>query len=114
MPAMTVADAATRIPDLTYRQLDHWIKQGHVRCADGNHPGTGNKRILSGNEVRVVRVLSRLRAAGVEMAQAAAIARWYADPEQESVVRAEVGPGVHIEFDLTGTATREAEEANAA
>lgn len=49
---------------LTYRQLDHWCRQGYLRPSDAT-PGSGHRRVFPPDEVRVAALMIRLVTAGL-------------------------------------------------
>lgn len=59
---------------ITYRQLDYWVLQGHLRPLDPQ-PGTGNAREWPESELIIARRMGRLTAAGLPLSFAAAMAR---------------------------------------
>jgi hypothetical protein len=65
---------------VTYKQLDHWARLGHLRPEGGN--GTGNPRLWTEHEVHVAEIISDLRRAGLELAAAARVARSFANGAQ--------------------------------
>lgn len=83
-----LAEAAT-IAGLSYRQADFWISRGYANAkvarkteqglvvdeeADGRHPGTGNVRLLDGNDVTLLITMAELVEAGFTVQAAAGIA----------------------------------------
>lgn len=93
---MTAAQVPTADPDLwirtadlveagiaTYRQLDHWVRRGHLRLHDPL-PGSGKVRLWPEAEVRVADRIARLVAAGVDLDNAARIARAFADVQAQA------------------------------
>lgn len=71
---------------VTYRQLDHWVRQGYLRPAVAQ-PGTGRPRSWPPFEIKVAARMARLTAAGLMPGSAAEYAR-YGWPN------AELDPGV--------------------
>lgn len=68
-------------PELTYRQLDHWVKTGYVKAVNPRL-GSGRRRYWTAEEVRVVTTMATLVAAGVTPDAAARAARnggWLAE-----------------------------------
>lgn len=64
----------SRIEDsmgITYRQLDHWCKEGYLRPEGG----TGTQRVWPEREIRIGRMMSRLVAIGIMPNRAAIYAR---------------------------------------
>ena len=59
---------------ITYRQLDHWVRAGYVRCAVPA-AGSGSQRLFLATEVRVVADMARLIAAGLTVWAAERAAR---------------------------------------
>lgn len=76
-----------RLTGATYRQLDHWARNGYVQPdhattragipvavkGDPAAPGSGNLRRWSAHEVRQVRLMVRLTNAGLTPAAAARV-----------------------------------------
>ena len=77
---------------LTYRQIDHWTKQGYLKPA-GSTSGSGHPRQWSGEELRVARVMVQLLAAGFTVTAAHDVARR--------------GPGAHDLGDTVRVVVRE-------
>jgi DNA-binding transcriptional MerR regulator len=82
--------AADRV-GITYRQLDHWIRQGYIRAS---LPGSGNPRDISGAEAEVLRYMAALVSSGVQPTMAAHLAR-----------RLAAGETVHLGFWQLGPVT---------
>lgn len=64
----------SRIEDkmgISYRQLDHWSKEGYLRPEGGN----GTQRNWSEVEIKIGRMMSRLVAIGIKPEKAAFYAR---------------------------------------
>lgn len=85
------APAVARLVGVSYRQLDHWVTEGHVRPAV-EADGSGTQRLLSaGNVARLARI-GQLRRLGVALGVAAdppaAIAALVDEGRVEGVVRA--------------------------
>lgn len=72
MNSLSAADLA----DVSYRQLDYWIRKGYIR---GSLPGSGHQRNLNGHEVDVLMHLAALVKAGIRVDVAAQVAREWAD-----------------------------------
>jgi DNA-binding transcriptional MerR regulator len=55
--------------DLTYRQLDYWIRRGVIReePSVNGRVGSGHPRSFTDDELRVVKVLAALRALGCSL-----------------------------------------------
>lgn len=70
-PECSAPDLAKR-NHITYRQLDHWIRQGYVQ---GGTPGSGNARDLSELETEVLQHMSTFVRAGFPPRLAARFAR---------------------------------------
>jgi hypothetical protein len=66
------AHEVIRYAGITYRQLDHWTREQHVRCPP---TGSGNFRDYKPKEVAVAWWMARLTEAGVQYLAAARIAR---------------------------------------
>lgn len=65
----------SRIEDsmgISYRQLDHWSKEGYLRP---HHADTGGQRIWPDEEIRIGRMMARLVAVGITPSYAAKYAR---------------------------------------
>jgi DNA-binding transcriptional MerR regulator len=60
---------ASRLADLTPRQLDHWARQGFLRPSIEEASGYGSRRRYSFSDVVKLRVAARLRASGVGLAR---------------------------------------------
>ena len=56
---------------ITYRQLDHWCKEGYLRP----ETGAGSQRVWPETEIRIGRMMSRLVAIGFTPGQASGYAR---------------------------------------
>ena len=70
---MNAAQVLARTPQITYRQIDVWCSKGYLQ--PDHQGGTGHHRHFSGDEVRVVRMMARLVAAGLTPAAAHRVAR---------------------------------------
>lgn len=77
---------------VSYRQVDHWCRQGYLKPLQAT-PGSGYARIWPAVERDVALLITRLQAAGVELATAARIARSLADSGSN---RVDLGGGVFI------------------
>jgi hypothetical protein len=77
-----------RVAGASYRQLDHWVRQGYLRVQQ-HGPGSGHARQWPDEEVRVAAVMARLTAAGLPPALAERVARG----------DYEIGPGVFVLVD---------------
>jgi MerR HTH family regulatory protein len=64
--------------NITYRQLDTWIRAGLIHPA-GGVVGTGNFRYFTPDEVNVLATMADLVSAGLMPAAAAGLARQLAD-----------------------------------
>lgn len=73
---------------ITYRQLDHWIRLGHLKPLHVG--GSGSNREWTRAELDVARTMGRLVAAGMKPGPASRIAR---SPGR----RCEIAPGIFIE-----------------
>jgi MerR HTH family regulatory protein len=73
MTALVWSDIAPNI-NITYRQLDTWIRAGLIHPA-GGVVGTGNFRSFTPDEVNVLAAMSDLVSAGLMPAAAAGLAR---------------------------------------
>jgi DNA-binding transcriptional MerR regulator len=56
-----------RITKVTYRQLDHWTRQGIVVPSVRSASGYGSRRLYSFRDLVAIRVLKRLTDAGVSL-----------------------------------------------
>lgn len=63
---------AVKALGITYRQLDHWIRQGYI---GGGNPGSGHQRELSIEEFAELAAMAALVKAGFTPAVAAQMAR---------------------------------------
>lgn len=80
----TDSRTAAKRANITYRQLDHWIRQGYVAATT---MGTGYPREMEHAEVRVVVLMAHLVASGLTVATAADIARIAIETAQSRVTR---------------------------
>ena len=78
---------AAEAAGITYKQLDHWTRLGHLRPE--RDWGTGYARIWTDAEVEVARRMGRLTAAGLPLGWSAQFARngWPAG---------EIAPGILV------------------
>lgn len=76
---------------LTYRQLDSWVSRGLLRPYGASNPGVGHGRRFPWSEVRVAKVMVRLRDAGLEPEAAHKVARGMGGGPVE------LAPGVFVE-----------------
>lgn len=60
--------------DITYRQLDYWIREGYVEPLGEPTPGSGNRREFSESEAAFVGTLSQLAKTGMRIEIAAGLA----------------------------------------
>ena len=72
VPACNSALAA-ETAGITYKQLDHWTRLGHLHPVGGS--GTGNSRAWTDDEVEIARRMGRLTAAGLPLGWSAQFAR---------------------------------------
>lgn len=73
---------------ITYRQLDHFVRQGYLKPShDG---GSGHPREWTRAELDVARLMGRLSAVGIRLETAHRVAR-------SGQCRAEIAPGIWIE-----------------
>ena len=81
------SSVAAEIAGITYKQLDHWTRLGHLHPGGGS--GTGNSRWWADDEVEVARRMGRLTSAGLPLAWSAQFARngWPAG---------EIAPGILV------------------
>lgn len=59
--------SACRIAGITYRQLDHWAKQGLVRPSLAEATGSGSRRVYSYGDLVTLRAIKRLLDAGLRL-----------------------------------------------
>ena len=59
----------------SYRQVDYWTRVGYVRAEERTYAGSGHWRVWSRDEVAILAAMLRLMGAGVELREAAAMAR---------------------------------------
>jgi hypothetical protein len=64
-----------RLCGITYRQVDHWCRVGHLHPEPEGNPGSGWARAFSPTEVRVAYVMGALVRGGVNVPAAALAAR---------------------------------------
>ena len=96
---MPTSEQVTRAAEITYRQLDHWVRRGYLEPAwVTNHTGRGRGtgREWTTTETAVACLMGRLTRAGLAPATAATVAR----SAQAGETRFVIAPGVVIE--LTG------------
>ena len=62
------AKVAQEITGITYRQLDYWATTGLVGSSIREAAGRGSRRVYSFEDLVALRVVARLRAAGVSLA----------------------------------------------
>lgn len=81
------------LPDgITYRQLDYWTHLGHLRPANGQHVGKGQRRTWTEHEIGIAVCMGELRSAGLDLSVAASVARQFA----EGITVASLGDGYVI------------------
>ena len=71
-------DAIQDIPGMTYRKFDHWCRKGyihHARRWEETASVSGNHRIITDDEIRVLTIMSELVTLGFEPAAASFVAR---------------------------------------
>lgn len=83
---MADADQVVALAGITYRQLDHWTRQGYVTAAyRGDAAGSGVPRSYDVDEVAVVVIMAALvKSLDVKPASAA---RWAAQLCESGVVK---------------------------
>ena len=59
--------AVANIVGVSYRQLDHWTTTGLVRASVRDAQGSGTQRLYSFDDIVALRVIKRLRDAGVSL-----------------------------------------------
>lgn len=72
---------------ITYRQFDHWSSRGYLGGPSLTGHGTGNPRMLTNDQIRVLRRMGELVNRGMTPAAASALARsetW--SPEELAVM----------------------------
>jgi hypothetical protein len=67
--------AAGAAHHLTYRQLDHWTRLGHLHTIGGQRPGSGHDRRWADGEAGIFATIGRLLAAGLTLDAAIQAAR---------------------------------------
>lgn len=82
--SVALAEAA----GISYRQLDNWVRLGHLRPVDPE-PGTGSPREWPEPELEIARRMGRLTAAGLPLAFAARMAR-------DTWPAGELAPGIEV------------------
>lgn len=100
----TAADILAQTPGLTYRQLDHWTRLGHVRVKEVSTPIIGVPREYADTEARVVSLIHRLVCAGVCLGVAAQVARDVAAGSHLPGVTPgyDLAPGIRIVIGVAG------------
>jgi MerR HTH family regulatory protein len=81
---------------ITYRQLDHWARIGHVQPTG---VGSGTRRQWSYIEMRTAVLLARLVKSGITLDTAAVVARtiWQHDDwRHQDQIRFRLMDGVHL------------------
>lgn len=70
-------NAVQGIPGLTYRQFDHWCEMGYIRCGRllETVEGSGNRRTITEDEIRVVTLMAELVTLGMSPLSAEPLAR---------------------------------------
>ena len=61
------ARAVLELTGISYRQLDHWARTGLVRSSVKQASGRGSRRVYSFQDLVALRVVGRLREAGVSI-----------------------------------------------
>ncbi len=91
--ALVSADIAWEA-GITYRQLDHWVRQGYLKPGHVQRKkrkgGSGSPRIWPLSELETAKIMGRLAKAGLPLEMAHCIAR-------SGQSRHEIAPGVWIE-----------------
>lgn len=59
---------------LTFRQVDHWVSTGYLRCTEPS-PGTGRPRMFGSGEVQVAIRMKSLVELGIKPSVACDLAR---------------------------------------
>lgn len=62
------AGALMALTGLTYRQVDHWVREGILTPVPGTGVGHGNPRAFPPCEVEKARAIAALRDAGFDLA----------------------------------------------
>ena len=66
------------IPGMTYRKFDYWCHMGYIRHArlfEETAEGSGNRRTITDDEIRVVTLMAELVALGLRPQTAEPLAR---------------------------------------
>jgi len=79
--------------DITYRQLDYWVRQGYLYPTNPQPGSGGGLRQFPANELAVAALMSRLVAAGLTVKAAAVTAR-----AKGSDPWVDLGPGLRLEI----------------
>ena len=56
-----------KITGISYRQLDHWTSTGLINASIRNIKGSGFHRIYSFNDIVLVKLVKKLRSAGISL-----------------------------------------------
>ena len=83
---------------VTYRRLHYWTKMGYLPD-EGLTPGTGHPRKWTPARLRMLRLMGKLRLAGIEAPQAGMIATEMGAQVTGDLV-VEISPGVTVRVDL--------------
>ena len=70
---MKAADVC-RYADISYRQLDHWTRQGYLEAYGVSEPGSGNKREYSRAQADKARLMQCMISVGFEVSFAEKVA----------------------------------------
>lgn len=73
----TAWDRVSELGTVSYRQLDHWIRNGYVHTQHGQ--GSGCARTITDDELNIVAWMGHLTAQGFTPARAATLGRILAE-----------------------------------
>lgn len=66
---MITSREVCRRANITYRQLDYWLRLGVIHCETDDLPGCGRQRGWSANEALLARVVGDLTSLGMKLDQ---------------------------------------------
>lgn len=55
-PTMTTHEVVALVGGVSYRMVDHWLRNGHITLACNQAPGSGNRRAWTSDEVDALRL----------------------------------------------------------
>jgi MerR HTH family regulatory protein len=94
-PRVSPDEYGLKVEGVSYRQLDYWVKRGWLHPDPRPHEHSGVTRTWPAEEVRVARIMGRLKAAGLTPEAAHRIARL-------ATGGGELAPGVWVLYDHHG------------